>query len=291
MRHLKMYRAIQIIHRTGSIRRAATDLAISPSALNRAVQAFEDELSFTIFQRNASGVELSEAGELLLTVTDRHLIEFGELQRQLGRMRDGEIGDLKISVGTDVLAGEVAAVLADMESAHPRISIEVLSDDGIDGLRTRQTHLALLTNPVTDDAIEVVHAQSLKLVALQSRDVKARPASLWDLTQMRLLLPPDGTGSRTALRHLFRRNRLEIDRFSSLPASQVAEYLQGADRVAIFPESVVQKTARSEGVTQVPLNLGTVQFCVLRSARTPMTRTAQLFLTRLQLRLVDRITD
>lgn len=285
MRHLKIYRAIQMIHRSGSIRSAAQELAISSSALNRAVQAFEEELSFALFQRTAGGVELSEAGELLLNVIDRHLTEFGELQRQLGRLRDGEVGDLRISVGPDLLAGEITQAISEMENAHPGISIEVLSEDGIDGLKSRATHLALLTNPVTDDAVEVVHAQTLPLVGWRNGAGGPAPSGLWDLAEARVLLPGHGTGTRTALSHLFRRNRLVLERTSSLPASQVKDYLQAPERIAIFPDVVLPSSTLPKDVDRLPLDFGAVQFCVLRSARAPMPRAAQLFLTLLQLRL------
>ena len=284
MRHLKMYRAIQMIHRSGSIRRAAQELAISSSALNRAIQTFEEELNFTLFQRTASGVALSEAGEHFLHVIERHLVEFSELQRQLARLRDGEVGHLRISVGSDILGGEILNIVSEMEVAYPGVSIDVRGDDGIDGLRHRQVDLALLTNPTTDDAIEVIHVQPIKLEAWHNGSMALAPTDLWELAQSRILLPAEGTGSRTALSHLFRRNRLSPERTSSLPASQVKDYLETPSNIAIFPKLALPVSKRADPVTQIPLELGSVQFCVLRSARVPMTRSAQLFLTLLQSR-------
>ena len=51
MRHLRIYRAIRLIQRTGSIRKAAEVMAVSPSALNRSVQAFEEEITLPVFER------------------------------------------------------------------------------------------------------------------------------------------------------------------------------------------------------------------------------------------------
>ncbi|BDW84461.1 helix-turn-helix domain-containing protein [Roseicyclus marinus] len=80
MRHLKIYRAIRLIQRTGSIRKAAENLAISPSALNRSVQSFEEELGLPVFDRVPGGVRLTMAGELLLNLLDRHLVAFDDLR-------------------------------------------------------------------------------------------------------------------------------------------------------------------------------------------------------------------
>ncbi|MGP1354898.1 LysR family transcriptional regulator, partial [Roseicyclus sp.] len=83
MRHLRIYRAIRLIQRTGSIRKAAELLAISPSALNRSVQGFEEELGLPVFDRVTGGVRLTSAGELLLDLLDRHMTEFDDFRTQL----------------------------------------------------------------------------------------------------------------------------------------------------------------------------------------------------------------
>ena len=167
MRHLKIYRAIRLIHRTGSSRKAAADLSISPSALNRSIQGFEDELTFEVFERLPGGVRLSDAGELLLDVIDRHLIEFHELQAQLGTLRDGEAGDLRISIGSDIAAGEVIDCVAEVEAQFSGLSVEIVQDNSTESLQKRQVHLALLTNPTTDDTTEVVGAWTTEIGAWQ----------------------------------------------------------------------------------------------------------------------------
>ena len=44
MKNLQIYAYVDAIARTGSIRKAATEFSITPSALNRRLLALEDEL-------------------------------------------------------------------------------------------------------------------------------------------------------------------------------------------------------------------------------------------------------
>ena len=61
MRHLQTLKLIQDVARAGSIRKAAEDLNITSSALNRRIQAFEAEFGAQIFERLPRGVRLTSA--------------------------------------------------------------------------------------------------------------------------------------------------------------------------------------------------------------------------------------
>jgi DNA-binding transcriptional LysR family regulator len=288
MRHLRIYRAIRLIQRTGSIRKAAEEMAVSPSALNRSVQAFEDEITLPVFERIPGGVRLTTAGELLLDLLDRHLTEFDDLRSQLVSLRDGLSGVLRLSLGSDIGAGLILAAVREFEDAFPAVSVELSADDTSAAVQRREVDLAVLTNPGIEDAVEVVYAQRLRLAAWQGDAAGATGAAatgLWDLMTMRLLLPPLGSGSRVAVSHLLRRHRLTEGVVSTVSAAQVFQHLSGSPRVAIFPETVCGDTPLPEGVSRLPLALGDVQLSVLRATRMPMIRPAQAFLVVLQRRL------
>lgn len=287
MRHLKIYRAIRLIHRQGSIRKAAEVLSVSPSALNRSVQAFEEEFGTEVFERVAGGVRLSSAGELALAVIDRHLADFDGLLDQISDLRDGLAGHLAISVGTDLDAGLVLEVIAGFERAHPGVSVEIISGEGVAPLRQRQVDLAILSQPQTDDSVEVLHSAKMRLGAWQrgAPGASLPKIGLWDLVEERLLLPPEGTGSRTAISHLLRRSELREGVHTSASAAQAGQRMaSGSDGlVALFPDMVMRDQGTS--LHRLPLDLGAVQCSVLRAARVPMTRPAQAVFALLQARL------
>jgi DNA-binding transcriptional LysR family regulator len=286
MRHLRIYRAIRLIQRTGSVRKAAELLAVSPSALNRSVQAFEAELSLPVFERVQGGMRLTSAGELLLDMVNRHLTEFDDLRAQLLSIRDGLSGLLRLAIGSDIAAGQLLGAVREFETAFPGISVEIDIADSITPLRRREVDLAILTNPETDDTVEIVHARTIRLGAWQAAQAgDAMPAGLWDLAGLRLLLPPSGTGSRIAIDHLLRRQRIAQGIVSTLPAAQLDQHLRADGRVAIFPETVFGPDGPPTGCRALPLGLPGLQVNVMRAARVPMIRPAQAFLSLVQRRL------
>jgi DNA-binding transcriptional LysR family regulator len=284
MRHLKIYRAIRLIVREGSIRQAASMLSVSPSALNRSVQAFEEEMGLEVFERIPSGVRLSSAGQLLMDMIDRHLTEFDEMQGQLNDMHDGLTGVLRISVGSDVNAGALPCAVAAFEQDNAGVSVEIVTDDTPTPLASRAVDLAVLTNPITDDAVEVLYSQTVPLAAWKAGGI-AEGVDLWDLTNTRLLLPPHGTGTRAAIAHLLRRRRLEEGVSTTLTAADVPAHFTQTPLVSILPETSFTATPLA---TRLALPLGDIQVSVLRAVRVPLTRSAQAFLALLQRELDAR---
>lgn len=289
MRHLRIYRAIDLIQRHGSIRKAAELLSVSPSALNRSVQTFEDELEVPVFDRVPGGVKLSTAGELLLDIMQRHLVEFDDLKGQLGQLRDGLAGTLRLSLGTDLGAGLLPDVLAEFANRYPGVSVEVMADDGPAALMRREVDVALLTNPVTDDHVEVLFSASVPLAAWTRSPPAGRsaPDGLWDLADHRLIVPPLATGTRTALGHLFRKQRLTEPPCTAQPATFLAQGAPIGPEIWIYPAICFTGRTAPE---LLPMRLGQVQVIALRRTQGVLTRSAQAFLTMVQGRL-DAVSE
>ena len=277
MRLLRTYRALQLISRHGSIRKAADYLAISPSALNRAVQTFESELGAPVFERLTAGVRLSTEGELLMPVIEAHLTQFDEFQKEISDLQGGLSGSVRLSLAADLATGLVPEVLGAYRAEYPRIDISVLLANDAGLLANRGAELAIVSNPVTDQTTEAVMSHASPLVAVPGGDVTFASATVkpWQLVEHPLIVPPEETGTRTALEHLFRRNRLSPKGMASLPGGLAAP---GASDVQVLP-----KIAVPEITTAVTLEgASPVQVVVLRRADGLLSRAAQHLLTRLQ---------
>lgn len=118
-------RTFATIARTGSIARAAERLALSQPALSGHVKSLEEELGLRLFDRNAKGMVLTQAGrrilrhaEQLLAVRDDLLAEAKTLQGMLhGTLRLGIAGNantLRIDRWLEILADR-----------HPDISVQL----------------------------------------------------------------------------------------------------------------------------------------------------------------------
>ena len=83
MRHLRDFEFIEAVIRAGSIRKAAEDMNITASALNRRINRFEEEFGYEIFERLPRGVRLNPAGELVLHHIRAQRSDFARLQSQV----------------------------------------------------------------------------------------------------------------------------------------------------------------------------------------------------------------
>jgi len=273
MRHLKIYRTIRAIHRLGSIRKAAETLAISPSALNRALQGFEDELGVPVFERVPGGVELTAAGELLIVQIEKHLIEFDELHRNLRNLRDGLTGHVALSLGQDIECGVIVSALAAFEYAHPGVSVSILSSNSTAALHDRHVELAIVTGPETDERVDVLYARQVEVAAWVGPGLGAIDG-LWDLVEDRIIVPPEGTGTHAVYRHAMRRHRLDAKTITTAGANQMLSLLHGAPRACIAPTVSMARTPGQLLSPRLACTIGETQLAILRAARVPMTKAA-----------------
>ena len=85
MRHLRFLRYVDEVARAGSIRKAAEQLHVTASAVNRRVMDLEDELGAPLFERRPRGVRLTAAGELFV----RYIREqSGDVERMKSQIED-----------------------------------------------------------------------------------------------------------------------------------------------------------------------------------------------------------
>ena len=67
MKHLRILDYVDEVARSGSIRKAAEQLNVTASAVNRRIMDLEEELGAPLFERLPRGVRLTTAGELSST--------------------------------------------------------------------------------------------------------------------------------------------------------------------------------------------------------------------------------
>ena len=138
MRHQTTLRFIDAIARAGSIRRASERMAITPSALNRRLLAVEEEMDAQLFERLATGVRLSAAGELFLGHARRQMADMERIRSQIEDMKGARRGHVSFGVDTSLAMESFAEAIGRYQEAHPNVTFEV---DRMDRSAT-QAHIA-----------------------------------------------------------------------------------------------------------------------------------------------------
>jgi DNA-binding transcriptional LysR family regulator len=139
------------VAKMGSIRKAAEELAITPSALNRRILALEYELGAPIFERLPRGVRLNTAGELLIDHIRRQNSDIDRLRSQIADLSGIRRGHVSIACSQALLPYFLPTQIEKYNSEHPSVSFGVYlrdRDAAEHSLMEYETDIALVFEPI-----------------------------------------------------------------------------------------------------------------------------------------------
>ena len=151
MKNLQIYKYVEAIARTGSIRKAANEFSITPSALNRRLLALEDELEVKIFERIGNGMRLNQAGEIIVSLFRSQLSEINNLKSQLADFSGFKRGQISIICSQAFVPYFLPTQIDQFQEIFPDIKFNINVGDGekaISYLRDFKSDLALIFEPV-----------------------------------------------------------------------------------------------------------------------------------------------
>lgn len=184
-RHLETFRLIEDVARAGSIRKAADDLNITSSALNRRIQRFEEEFGAQVFERLARGVRLNAAGELLVQHYREQRSDFDRVQRQVSDLSGVRRGHVSIACSQALQPYFLPRQIARYRSGHPGVSFSVYVRDRMAAERelvTFSSDLALVFEPLHLADFEVLARVPQPVYAMMAKD---HPLAAKDVVRLR----------------------------------------------------------------------------------------------------------
>ena len=205
MRHLRTFRYIDAIARAGSIRGAADSLAITPSALNRRLLAFEDDLGVPIFERLANGVRLSTAGEILIHHVRTQLADMDKVQSRIADLSGMRRGHVSIACSEAAFSRFLPAEVRRYGDAHPQVTFAAHLRDrtvAVTALADHSADLAIVFEPAPtiDFHSLLVVAQPVQVLMAEDHPLVDREAvRLADCAQYPLALATGRHGVRRLL--------------------------------------------------------------------------------------------
>ncbi len=205
MRHLKTFDLIEAVMRAGSIRKAAEDMNLTASALNRRIQSFEQDFGWAIFERLPRGMRLNPAGELLMQHIRSQRTDMTRVQGQVADLAGERRGHVSIACSQALLPYFLPQQIAIYRAAHPEVTFSVNVRDRAQAerdLATFSSDLALVFEPVHLVEFEVLFALPQPVNAVfRSDSPMARKDSLRlrDCLSHKLALPSAAYGVRHLL--------------------------------------------------------------------------------------------
>ena len=122
LRHLEHLLALA---ESGSFSRAAQAQHITQSALSRSIQTLEDDLGARLIDRAGKRNELTPLGLAVAARAQRMLLDAAELRRSAELFKQGDIGAIRIGLGSGPSAMLTTPFLQHMAQHHPGVEVSI----------------------------------------------------------------------------------------------------------------------------------------------------------------------
>src|SRR5262245_28837188 len=119
MKHLRVLRYVDEVARVGSIRKAADQLNVTASAVNRRIMDLEEELDTPLFERRPRGVRLTAAGEVFVSYLREQNSDLERMKSQIEDLKGMRRGTVRVACSQAVALDFLPRQIAEFRKRHP----------------------------------------------------------------------------------------------------------------------------------------------------------------------------
>ncbi|MCJ2183467.1 LysR family transcriptional regulator [Novosphingobium sp. 1949] len=129
----RFLRYFMAVGRLGSIRRAADELNLSASAIDRQILNVEAELGVPLFERLPTGLKLTAAGEVMMASAHQWEQGMADVRARIEDLRGLKRGHVEIAVIDALAKGYIPRTVCDIQERYPGITVglRVLDNDAV----------------------------------------------------------------------------------------------------------------------------------------------------------------
>ena len=140
-----------------SLSETAKQLHLSQPAVSHQIKALEQELDVTLFLRSNTGLQLTEAGRLMLPWARRLLHDTRNLREMMSSLQDDIVGELRIACSTTAGKYILPQMAARFCQQYPGIKVRIFACgpeqtalDLLDG----EAHIGVVSSEIDDMGLE-----------------------------------------------------------------------------------------------------------------------------------------
>lgn len=221
--HLAVFHAVA---EEGSVTRAAERLCISQPAVSKQLRELEKTLSVALFHRLSKGVQLTDAGELLVGYSRQLFALEAEAERALRELRALERGRLRVGASTTVGVYLLPEICAQFSAQYPRIELqlEIANTQTIEQLwRANKVDVALVEGSLaSNDAMAEVFLldEMVAIASPQHSLLQETPITAARLCREPFVLREVGSGTRAVVEQVLTTQGLAAQSVMSLGSTE-----------------------------------------------------------------------
>ncbi|WP_431103849.1 LysR family transcriptional regulator [Roseateles noduli] len=137
----------------GGFGRASRASRRSKATLSRRVADLEEQLGVRLIERSATGLELTEAGQALLSRTEGPMNEVADAFASTREGADQVRGQLRVAAPLLFSQLAMGRLSAEFRALHPGVTVEVVGEDRVVNLVDERFDVAIRPNPRMDTAL------------------------------------------------------------------------------------------------------------------------------------------
>jgi DNA-binding transcriptional LysR family regulator len=272
--------------------RAAERLQISQSTVSAAIAALEREFKVVLFDRSHRHVELTDAGNVLLTEAERILARVDLTSRRMEDLTELRSGQVSIAASQTVGNYWLPPVLNSFRSNFPGVALDIWvgnSTQAEKAVLTGSADLAIVEqNPIDNRLnLEVVGTDTLVLVVGPHHDWYQRGTVEWsELRATEWVFRETGSGTRALFEDVLHANGIEASTLEVALVLRSGEGVRNAvtnSKNAAVMSNLVAEVAIAAGLLRQlgPISIAR-NYYVLTAPSRPETRAVAAFLHHLR---------
>ncbi|RVU82850.1 LysR family transcriptional regulator [Leucothrix sargassi] len=227
--HSSFLKYFDEVCKCGSIRKAANNLHIASSAVNRQILKIEDELGVKLFERSHEGIRLTEAGNLLSQHVSRTLNDADRTLKEIANCYDKAPNSIIAAGQESVIARILPPVFLELYAEFPSASTSFIAAGGTDldkMIQNGRADIALMFDATEGPDVELRGQVTLPVGAIMSPDhplAKHTSLTIHECSEYVLILPDESWMLRERLNKEIARAKVEI---GTMTTSNSIEFLR-----------------------------------------------------------------
>ena len=180
LRHLKTLLALK---ESGSVSLAAKRIHLTQSALSHQIKLLEDQYDLTLFERKTTPLRFTPAGERLVKLAHEILPKVVEAELDLARVKQGEVGELRISVECHTCFDWLMPAMDSFRQNWPLVELDIVSGfhtDTVGLLLTHRSDWAVVSEAEETEGIVYHPLFSYEMVGICAKDHPLAHKAVWE---------------------------------------------------------------------------------------------------------------
>jgi DNA-binding transcriptional LysR family regulator len=249
--------------RTSSMRAAAENLNVAPTAVSRQIENLEHYFGTALVERSNRGIRLTAAGELLAARAGRTLRELEHVHQLIDDLQGLQRGKVTLYANGATVANLLAPVLAQFSLRYPKLRFEVAitsARQAIEALASAEADLVvtLFAQKMAGVKVRLRSEITYDLIASVKHPAAGRPEiTLKEIAALPLALPDKSFGARQAFEEQFAKLGIELDPvFVTGSLEMLKELVLREAAVTLLPALTVQREVDLGLLAAIPIAAG-----------------------------------